>query len=93
MAEDRPEKIPLVFFRTAVGSEPVREWLKELQEPERQAIGRVVAGAVALASGHAAVPADGSGAMGNPHGPAHETDSARVALLVWGRSCRAARIY
>jgi hypothetical protein len=41
MAEDRqPKKIPLIFFRTLAGSEPVREWLKELSEVERQAIGK-----------------------------------------------------
>ena len=35
-----PKKIPLIFFRTPAGSEPVREWLKQLPEAERQAIGR-----------------------------------------------------
>ena len=35
----QPQKIPLVFFRTAAGSEPVRDWLKELPEQERRAIG------------------------------------------------------
>jgi phage-related protein len=35
-----PRKIPLIFYRTAAGSEPVREWLKGLAETERQAIGR-----------------------------------------------------
>ena len=40
MAEDlQPKKIPLIFFRTLAGSEPVREWLKELPEAERRAIG------------------------------------------------------
>ncbi|MDR3674523.1 MAG: type II toxin-antitoxin system RelE/ParE family toxin [Acidobacteriota bacterium] len=38
--DPRPQKIPLIFFRTAAGSEPVREWLKELPEAERQAIGK-----------------------------------------------------
>jgi len=33
-------KIPLVFYRTAAGSEPVREWLKRLDEAERHAIGK-----------------------------------------------------
>ena len=36
----KPQKIPLIFYRTAAGSEPVREWLKDLDEAERQAIGR-----------------------------------------------------
>ena len=33
------KKIPLVFFRTIAGSEPVREWLRELPAKERQLIG------------------------------------------------------
>jgi phage-related protein len=37
--ETLPRKIPLVFFRTAAGSEPVREWLKGLPAEERHAIG------------------------------------------------------
>ena len=41
MAEDAvPHKIPLIFYRTAAGGEPVREWLRRLDEGERQAIGR-----------------------------------------------------
>jgi phage-related protein len=36
----QPRKIPLIFFRTAAASEPVREWLKQLPQAERQAIGR-----------------------------------------------------
>jgi phage-related protein len=38
--EPQPQKIPLIFYRTAAGSEPVREWLKALNEAERQAIGK-----------------------------------------------------
>jgi phage-related protein len=30
----------LIFFRTEIGSEPVRDWLKELPEGERRAIGK-----------------------------------------------------
>jgi phage-related protein len=41
MARDpQPQKIPLVFMRTGVGREPVREWLKALPQTERQAIGK-----------------------------------------------------
>ena len=39
MAEDVQRKIPLIFYRTAAGSEPVREWLKDLDEVDRRAIG------------------------------------------------------
>lgn len=38
--EPRPQKIPLVFFRTDGGCEPVREWLRSLDESERKEIGR-----------------------------------------------------
>jgi phage-related protein len=41
MADDpQPQKIPLIFYRTEAGSEPVREWLKGLPETDRQTIGR-----------------------------------------------------
>ena len=35
-----PQKIPLIFFRTAADSEPVREWLVGLNRRDRQAIGK-----------------------------------------------------
>jgi phage-related protein len=35
-----PRKIPLLFFRSDSGNEPVREWLKGLDEIERREIGR-----------------------------------------------------
>ncbi len=38
--ESKPQKIPLIFYCTTAGSEPVREWLKGLDEAERQAIGK-----------------------------------------------------
>ena len=37
--EKTPRKIQLVFFRNTAGSEPVRDWLKGLDEAERRAIG------------------------------------------------------
>jgi len=40
MAESAgPTKIPLVFYRAERGVEPVREWLQQLPEAERHAIG------------------------------------------------------
>ena len=39
-SDPQPQKIPLIFYGTAAGSEPAREWLKGLIESERQAIGR-----------------------------------------------------
>ena len=40
MDEPEPLKIPLIFYRTLSGREPVREWLKRLDEAERHAIGQ-----------------------------------------------------
>jgi phage-related protein len=38
--EELTRKIPLLFFRTRQGGEPVREWLRRLPEAERRAIGK-----------------------------------------------------
>lgn len=35
--------IPVVFYRTAQGSEPIREWLRTLPIEDRRAIGRDLA--------------------------------------------------
>ncbi len=37
MADD---KIPLVFFQTPTGNEPVRDWLKDLPDDDRRAVGQ-----------------------------------------------------
>jgi phage-related protein len=34
-----PRKIPAVFYRTKAGAEVVRDWLRSLDEGDRQAIG------------------------------------------------------
>ena len=40
MAKVSPQKMPLIFFRTESGSEPVREWLKELPPEDRREVGK-----------------------------------------------------
>ena len=41
MIEDpTAQKIPLIFFRSGKGTEPVREWLRELPQAERQTVGK-----------------------------------------------------
>src|SRR5580658_10158328 len=42
MAES-PKPIPLAFWRSATGREPVREWLKELSREDKRIIGRDIA--------------------------------------------------
>lgn len=37
--DPQPRKIPLVFFRTENGAEPVRDWLLALGEEDRHAVG------------------------------------------------------
>ena len=34
------QKTPLLFYKNSGGNEPVREWLKTRDEPDRQAIGQ-----------------------------------------------------
>ncbi len=36
-------KIPAIFYRSASGDEPVREWLKALDKADRQVIGEDIA--------------------------------------------------
>ena len=36
-------KIPAIFYRSASGDEPVRDWLKSLEKLDRQAIGEDIA--------------------------------------------------
>lgn len=40
MDADRPRKMPVVFYRTAAGTEVVRDWLRSLVEDDRNAIGQ-----------------------------------------------------
>ena len=50
MADDpQPNRITLIFFRTPARTESVREWLKELPEGERQALGKDFLRAMAMA--------------------------------------------
>lgn len=38
-----PRKVAAVFYRTAGGREPVREWLRSLDRADRQIVGRDIA--------------------------------------------------
>ena len=40
MADSTPRKIPVVFYRTRSGAEVVRDWLRALDEKDRNAIGQ-----------------------------------------------------
>lgn len=40
MADELPRKIPVVFYRTTAGLEVVRDWLRNLDEEDRNAIGQ-----------------------------------------------------
>ena len=39
----KPNRIPAIFYRTQIGSVPVREWLKALNDAERHRIGEDIA--------------------------------------------------
>ncbi len=38
-SEDQGKRVPAIFYRTGVGGEPVREWLKGLSPKDRKRIG------------------------------------------------------
>jgi phage-related protein len=40
MSADRPRKAPVVFYRTPAGTEVVRNWLRALDQDDRNAIGQ-----------------------------------------------------
>jgi phage-related protein len=40
MPAERPAKIPVVFYRTAAGAEVVRDWLRGLDESDRNVVGQ-----------------------------------------------------
>src|SRR5262245_10859128 len=40
MNADRPRKMPVVFYRTRAGTEVVRNWLRGLDEGDRNVIGQ-----------------------------------------------------
>ena len=59
----------------------MREWLKDLAEPDRRAIGRDLMRAQwPLASGHASMPFIGAGALGNTYRSAERPDCSRLRL-------------
>jgi hypothetical protein len=79
-----PQKIPLLFFRTEAGSEPVRDWLKGLAEgiagiraPRRRE--RPIKSAMAVAGGYAAVPSVRWRIVGGTDELGDEADYAGVA--------------
>ena len=39
MGNETPQKLPLVFYRSGSGKEPVRDWLKGLNAADRLAVG------------------------------------------------------
>ena len=73
----RPQKIQLIFFRTGNGAEPVRDWLKELPEAERLAIGQDLLRAQWLARRDATMPCVGRWTLGNPDGLGNQAYGAR----------------
>ena len=40
MNKEAAHKTPLIFYRSSGGKEPVREWLKALDAPDRLAVGQ-----------------------------------------------------
>jgi hypothetical protein len=95
VAENQPQKkIPLVFYRLRPGHEPVREWLKNLTEVERHAIGKDLLRAQwRWPVGMPFCRPLGNGLWEIRNRPANETNCARAALPLPRAPGRAPRIY
>src|SRR6266496_3020728 len=84
---DSLKPIPLVFWRSATGREPVREWLNELSREDKRTIGRDIAKVqVWVAGGFAVVPSlerwQDKDSMNFSHGkekPAHRFELRELA--------------
>ncbi len=78
---DDLKKLPAVFFRSASGAEPVREWLKVLGQirPPGYWVWRREGG-VCLAGWHAALPRPVWGVMGDTEQPSAWPDRSRYFL-------------
>jgi len=83
MSKASPPEVPVRFYRTETGKEPVREWLRSLDEGDRRAIGldlmRVQFG---MAYRDAAGAEFEGRALGGAVFPAQPADRAVGALLL-----------
>jgi len=82
------------FFRQRTGQEPARDWLRELPEAERQAIGKDLMRAqwrwpIGMPLCRPLV----KWALGDPDGSADETDGARAVVPLPRTSGRTTRAY
>ncbi len=68
MSGSGPHKIPVVFYRTQGGAEIVRDWLRSLDDADRQAVGLdLMRVQYPLAGGYAALPRAGRRLVGGSH--------------------------
>ena len=82
MVKDATQRTPLVFDRSDSGKEPVREWLKALDAPDRLAVGQDLMRAQwRWPVGMPLCRAMGQGALGDPHRTAQQPYRAGAALF------------
>ena len=87
-------KIPLIFYRSLGGGEPVREWLRRMSEADRRAIGKDLLRAQwRWPVGMPLCRPMGVGAVGDQNGPAVETHGSRAYLLSSGTLGGIARVH
>src|SRR4051812_37153778 len=94
MAGSDPRKIPVVFYRTRGGSEVVRDWLRALDERDRNAFGfDLMRVQFRWPVGHAAVPGDGERIMGSADQPFEQPYRSRFVLRREGPRRGASRLH
>ena len=75
---DSLQPIPLVFWRSSTGREPVRDWLNDLPQEDRP---RHRPGAIRLAGRASGMPPVGEGTLGSALIIAEQAGSAGVVRL------------
>ena len=78
MSGSGPHKIPVVFYRTHGGAEVVRDWLRSLDDVDRQAVGLdLMRVQYRWPVGYATLPRAGRRLVGGAHVAAEQPDRSR----------------
>ena len=91
---DSLKPIPFVFWRSATGREPVREWLNEFSREDKRTIGRDIAKVqYGWAGGLAVVPSAEWRIVGSPCIAAKQAGGAGILRIPQWHADRGARDY
>src|SRR5258708_24356937 len=94
MAKEHAPEMPVRFYRTDAGGEPVLEWLRSLDRGDRRVLGLGLdAGAIRVAHRNASSTKPEERSVGSSLNAAEPTDCTADAVLPPGDSGRASWFY